>query len=341
MFRFAAEHLWYLYAVVPGAAALLWFASRRRKQALESLGDRGLMARLTDSVSIGRRRFQGATLVAALALVVTGLLRPQFGSRLETVEREGQDIVVALDVSNSMLAEDIAPNRLERAKASLRGFMRSLRGDRIGLVAFAGEAFVQMPLTVDYGAAAMFLAAMDPDVSSVPGTNLGAALETALDAFEREQGEHRVIILITDGEDHVGAIEEQVERARDTGVPIHAVGIGSLEGVPIPDFDTNGRRIGFHRDGSGNVVTTRLDEATLRLISRETGGRYVRLATGSALDVLAEQIAAEQGRSFESQQVTQFEEQYQVFVGAALLLLLANSFTPDRRRTPSEWRGRF
>jgi Ca-activated chloride channel family protein len=188
----------------------------------------------------------------------------------------------------------------------------------------------------------LFLNAMEPGIVPVQGTNLGAALQVALDAFDEQVRQDRLLILITDGEDHEGEMAGAIARAVDLEIEIHSVGIGSQQGVPIPEFDEFGRRSGFKRDADGGAVTTRLDEETLRDIARQTGGNYSR-ASGSAgvLDALADEIAALEGHEFEAQQVTQFEEQYQIFLGMAILLLIAEFLIPDRRRVKTEWRGRF
>ena len=212
----------------------------------------------------------------------------------------------------------------------------------MGLVAFAGEAFVQSPLTLDYGAATLFLNAMDTDMISVQGTNLGQAVEVALDAFADTDRRHRVLVVITDGEDQEGEVDGAIERAIDEGVQIFTVGIGSTDGVPIPETDANGQSSGFKRDDDGTVVTTRLDEASLQTIATRTGGVYYRAsAAGTELTSLAEEVSAGDGQEFEAEQVTLFDEQYQIFLGLALVLLFAESLVPDRRRLHAAWTGRF
>lgn len=341
MFRFGQiEWLWAL-AVLPLLALLLWVSARARRNALARFGDSLLVARLTRSVSERARLVKGVLVVAAVGLVILALARPQFGTRVETVQSRGQDVMVALDLSESMRAEDVTPNRLERARLSVLRLMRRLDGDRIGLVAFAADAFVQSPLTVDYAAAAMFLGAMTPDLVPVQGTNLGAALRVSLDAL-RDAREARVLVVVTDGEDHEGGIDEQIERAVAAGVRIHMVGLGSAEGVPIPVLDDQGRRTGFKRDADGNVVTTRLDEETLRRVAEATGGRYVRAGgTGAALDDLVDEIAGVEGEAVEARQVTQFEERYQIVLALALALLVAETLISDRKKADEEWTGRF
>jgi len=218
-----------------------------------------------------------------------------------------------------------------------------LDGDRIGLVAFAGEAFVQSPLTLDYAAAAMFLNAMEPGLVPVPGTDLGAAIETALDGFGQVGERIRQVVVITDGEDHEGALDAAVERAVDEGVRVHTVGIGSTEGVPIPSFDEAGAPDGFLRDEEGSVVTTRLDDVTLQRVADRTGGAYYHAATGSgaAFDRLVEELTGGEGEEIESREVTLFEEQYQIFLGLALALLLVETLIPERRRVADAWVGRL
>jgi Ca-activated chloride channel family protein len=281
-------------------------------------------------------------LLAVLGFLVLAAARPQFGTRVETVRRRGQDVMVALDLSNSMLAEDVAPNRLERARLAILRLLGRLDGDRIGLVAFAGDAFVQSPLTSDYAAAAMFLNAMDPEMMPVQGTNLGEAMRFALDALDQGAREDRVVLLVTDGEDHEGELEPQIRRATESGTKIHTVGIGSLEGVPIPEVDPGTGRRGFQRDEDGKVVTTRLDETTLRQIADATGGRYVRVAPGTtALDELVDEIAAGEGEETDAREVTQYEEQFQIFLGLAVALLFLESLIPERRKSEEAWRGSF
>ena len=340
MFRYGdAAWLWGL-VLVPFLLVLLAWAGRARKAALERFGDPELVRRLTASVSEPARRWKAALQVVAVAMLLFALARPQFGTRVETVRSVGQDVVVALDLSRSMLAEDVSPNRLERARLAILRLMQQLDGDRIALVAFAADAFVQSPLTTDYGAAAMFLDAMEPELMPIQGTDLGAALRVSLDALE-EAREARVLLLVTDGEDHEGAYEEQLARAREMGVTVHVVGLGSTDGVPIPEYDDRGRRQGFLRDEEGAIVTTRLEESTLRAVAEANGGSYVRVgAGGTAFDDLVDRIAGGEGEEIEAREITQFEEQYQIFLGIALVLLIVDLLVTDRRTAERAWRGR-
>jgi Ca-activated chloride channel family protein len=342
VFRFGFPLGLYAYLMLPVLVVVFWFAHQRRRQAMARFGELALVRQLSRTVSHHGRNAKMLLLLGALAMLVTGLGRPQFGTRVETVRREGNDIIVAIDLSNSMLAEDLAPNRLERAKLAVARLIDRLRGDRVGLVAFAGGAFVQSPLTIDYAAARLFLNAMDPGIMPVQGTNLGAALSVSLDAFDEDVHQHRVLVVITDGEDHEGEIETAVERAAQQGVRILTVGIGSADGVPIPEYDPSGQRRGFKRDADGNVVTTRLDQETLLWVADATGGEYYHVTSrGTELNALADEIASMGGREIEAGQVTQFEEQYQIFLGLGLVLLLVESLVPERRNVAMEWKGRF
>ena len=342
MFRFASIEMLVSLLVIPVLGVFFFLTRKARRRALALFGDLELVRKLSATLSPRARLAKRLLTLAAVALLVVALARPQFGTRVETVRNEGQDVMIALDVSRSMMAEDVAPNRLGRARLEIMRIIQRLDGDRIGLVAFAGNAFVQSPLTVDYGAAALFLNAMDPGLIPVQGTNLGEALTVALDAFEEGTRDYRVLVVVTDGEDHEGEIAQALERAVDEGVRIHTVGIGSLEGVPIPEFNDSGVRSGFIRDEEGNVVTTRLDEATLTRVAESTGGRYFpALATGANLDPLIEEITGGEGRELEAREVTQFEEQFQIFLGLALALLVAEGLISDRRRSKAIWVGRF
>ena len=342
MFRFASIEILFALLLIPALGAFFLATRSARQRSLARFGDLELVQKLSATLSRRARVAKSLLTLASVALLVLALARPQFGTRVETVRSEGQDVMVALDVSQSMMAEDVAPNRLERARLEIMRIIQRLEGDRIGLVAFAGNAFVQSPLAIDYGVAALFLNAMDPGLIPVQGTNLGEALTVTLDAFEEGTRDHRVLVVVTDGEDHEGEIELALERAVDQGVRIHTVGIGSLDGVPIPDFNASGVRSGFIRDDEGNVVTTRLDESTLTHIAESTGGRYFpALGPGANLDPLLEEITGGEGRELEAREVTQFDEQFQIFLGLALALLVAEGLIPDRRRSKVVWAGRF
>ena len=335
MFRFGDGIALWSLALVPLLVALYWYAGRRGRALLDRFGEHDLVRKLRPAVSVTAGRWKASLVVVAFALLAFALARPQFGTRVETLRRQGQDVVVALDVSRSMYAEDVAPNRLERAKIEVGRIIQRLDGDRIGLVAFAGDAFVQSPLTADYGAAMMFLNAMDPESMSTQGTDLARAIEVSIEALDETPPENRIVVVVTDGEDHEGGLAEALVAANEAEVTIHTVGVGSAEGVPLPDVGGSGGGGRFRRDDAGNVITTRLNETALQDIALQTGGEYHRIGQGAGgLGRLVERIEGG-GREVESREVTQFEEQYQIFLGAALLLLALEFIVPGRKRRPA------
>jgi Ca-activated chloride channel family protein len=292
-------------------------------------------------MSLRRQRIKALILVSSLLLLLLALARPQFGTRVETVKREGQDIFVALDVSFSMLAEDIRPSRLEKARREISQLIERLQGDRIGLIAFAGEAFVQCPLTLDYGAARLFLSAMDPELIPVPGTAIGEAIRKATEAFSVEDQKSKILLIITDGEDHLGGVEKVLAEAVQAGVIIYTIGIGTLEGVPIPDSESE-RRGSFKKDRQGQVILTRLNESGLRKIAKSTGGDHYRVTAGAVeLDQIYASIAGMHKQELSTRQVTLFDEKFQPVLGLGLILLIAEFLLSGSRRIREEWKGRF
>ncbi len=301
-----------------------------------------LVQKLSRSVSRKRQIWKVILILVVMFLLILSLARPQLGSNLSTFKREGQDIIVALDVSVSMLAEDIKPNRLEKAKHEISSLIDKLQGDRIGLIAFSGKAFVQCPLTLDYGAAKMFLDMMEPELIPVPGTALSEAINKAITSFVEKERKYKVLILITDGEGHIGEPVETAKAASKEGVVIYCVGIGSSQGVPIPLSDERGNRIGFKKDRNGEVVMTKLDELTLEKIALETAGKYFRASTGEVeLEKIYNDLADMEKKELASQQFSQYEDRFQGLVGLAIFFLVLEVLIPERRRERKEWKGRF
>ena len=334
--RFGASfYLWFLFAV-PVIAGLLALDAHRRRRLLERLGDRALVDRLSQSLSVEKRIMKGLLVVVAAAFLVLALARPQWGMKTETVRRRGVDVMVAVDTSMSMLSEDMKPNRLAQARSAIRGLFDLLQGDRVGLVAFAGTAYVACPLTLDYGAAAMFVDILDTDLLPVHGTNIAAAIRAATEAFPKEEGRHKVIVLVTDGEDHEGDVDAAVSEAVDRGIIIHAVGVGATGGVPIPIRNARGDVTGYKEDREHRKVTSRLDEGALQAIAGATHGKYFRSTPeGIELQSVYEEIAAMDPKNMTSRTVTRFEERYIIPLGAALLLLGIETALGDRRRRPA------
>jgi len=329
----AAENFWLLGLVlVLGILGILLL--RRKKEALSRFGDLPLVLKTAPDISFTRQRVKLFLYLTGLVFVVASLARLQFGTHMEMLKREGQDIIVAVDVSQSMAARDMAPNRLEKAKQELRGIIDRLRGDRIGLVAFAGEAFVQCPLTLDYSAAKFLLASLDHNAVSVQGTSISSAIEMATRSFDIQTKKHKVLVLLTDGEDHEGDIELFTEEARSQGVKIYTVGIGNPEGEPIPILDRAGNQVGFMKDPeTGDVILSRLDENTLRRISLATGGKYYLATAGEIeLDRIFEEIGAMEKKELEGTLVTHYDDRYQGPLILAILFLVGEFFLPARKR---------
>jgi Ca-activated chloride channel family protein len=290
-------------------------------------------AEITRTVPKYRRRMKKMINLGALFFMILALMRPQWGFTWEEVKRQGIDIMIALDTSNSMLAEDVKPNRLERSLLAIKDLVHKLKGDRVGLIAFSGTAFLQCPLTIDYNG--FLLALNDISVETIPvgGTSLANAIYTAIDSYEGGGKKHRVIIVITDGEDLEGGAEEAALKAKSKGVTIFCVGIGTKEGELIPVRTPQGK-MEFLKDEKGNVVRTRIDEETLQRIAVETGGIYVR-ATGAefGLDVIYDQkLSKLEKEELKSRMEKKYKERFQLPLLAAVILLLLGSVIGDRRR---------
>jgi len=342
MIRFANIHFLYLLVLIPLLVIFFLLAFKFKKRAMQQFASLELLEKLARSTSIKKQIVKVLLLVLAIASLIVAIARPQIGTKLEKVKREGLDIVVAVDVSKSMLAEDIKPNRLEKAKHEISNFIDILEGDRIALVAFAGEAFVQCPLTLDYGAARIFLSIIDTDLIPTPGTAIGNAIKKGIETFNTKSKKNKVMVLITDGEDHTGTAMKYAEQAEKEGIVIYTVGLGSPDGVPIPIYDERGRRVGFKKDENGEVVITKLDEVTLEKIALQTNGKYYRASPGEEeLDEIFKKISGMEKQTLESREFTQFEERFQYFLGFALLLLVIEIIITDRKKVKKDWRGRF
>jgi Ca-activated chloride channel family protein len=339
--RFEDPQLLWLALLAPLLALFFAWALWRKAVLLRRFADPAMLRRLTAGTSLARQILKMLLLLGTVLLLALALARPQWGSKMELVQRKGLDVVVAVDVSLSMLAEDIRPNRLTRSKQEIQRFVERLEGDRAALVAFAGDAFLQCPLTSDYAAFRIFLDVLDPGLIEAPGTDLSRAMEVALKSFPPGEGKHRVIVLLTDGEDHGGRALKVAEEAAKRGVVIYTVGIGSVTGVPIPVTDGGGHRA-YKRDLRGGIVTTRLDPELLAQIARVTGGEFYHAQPGQfeLLEVL-KKINAMEKRTFDAEQVSRFEERFQGPLAAALVLLILESLISDRRRRKGAWIGRF
>jgi len=318
------SHPWILHFlwVVPLTFLLLIVSSRRRAQALTRFADPPLLERLVGEMKKERQVLRSACLLAAMGFMVLAWAGPRWGSHYQEVRRKGVDMIIALDVSRSMLVEDVAPNRIERAKREISDLIRVLEGDRVGLVAFAGAAFTHCPLTLDYGAMTLFLTSLTPDMAPSPGTDLGAAIDHAISSFDPASETDKVILLITDGEDNEGRGLEAARKAARKGIKIFVFGIGDPSGGPIPSADGKG---GFKKDNKGQLVLSRLDEEGLKEIAAATGGSYVRSVAGDLdLDLLYFDGIKQKTKAAElkSGKIKVYEERFPIFVMVAFFLLL-------------------
>lgn len=329
MFRFAhIEYLWLLMLIPVFIAGYIAFIQRKKRQ-LKAFGDPELTAELMPNVSRIRPIVKFGLVLLAFALLVIAVARPQYGQKEKTVKRQGIEVMIALDISNSMLAEDVAPNRLDRAKQMLSKLIDNMVDDKVGLIVFAGEAYVQLPITCDYVSAKMFLNTITPDLIKTQGTAIGDAIMTCIRSFgEEEKGVSRAIILITDGENHEDDALAAAKAATEKGIKVFVAGIGKPDGSPIPVPGTNN----FRKDRSGNVVVSKLNEDMCREIAQAGQGIYVRCDnTNTATRAIQKELDNLASSEIETKVYADYNEQYQGFVLLALLILLIDFFIFNRK----------
>lgn len=326
MFRFANIELLYLLLAVPAMAVLFELMIRKRGQMMARFGSEVAVKRLAPEVSVARLRVKFWLFAVAFALLVVAAARPQMGSKLREVEREGVEIMVALDVSNSMLASDFSPNRLERTKYAVSRVIEGLSEERIGVVVFAGDAYVQLPITSDYLTARNFVERISPTQVTKQGTAIGAALDLATSAFSSDSEGSRVVILVTDGENHEDDALKAAERAAERGVKVYTIGIGTPEGAPI-NIDGD-----FIRDSEGEIVVSKLDETTLQKIAATTEGAYIRATSASVgVQEIVDMINRTEKSKFKTEIFEEYDEKYHIPLVAALVLLLVELVVLPRR----------
>ena len=339
--RFATPQAFWLMLIIPLLAGFFIYAFQKKGKTLRRFAQVEMLKRMTDGISRKRQAFKSGLILLVAFFSVLALARPQFGTKMELMRRKGLDVVVAVDVSLSMYAEDIKPNRMARSKQEIGKFVDRLAGDRVALAAFAGEAFLQCPLTMDYGAFKIFLDILGPDLIQTPGTDIASALETSLKAFDPKDRKYRVIVLLTDGEDHSGRAEKLAEEAARLGVTIYTVGIGLTQGVPIPLKDEQGN-VSYKKDQQGGIVTTKLDEELLQKIALATNGKYYHAEPGRfELEEILKEINKMEKRELESERMSQYEDRFQIPLGIAIVLLIGEMLISDRKRRRQEWSGRF
>jgi len=343
LIRFLYPQLLFGLLVIPLIILIYIYFFNKKNRDLERFANRMILPKITPSLSLKKQYVKALLITLSLFFLIVSLARPQFGTKMEVIKRKGIDLMIVLDVSKSMFAEDIAPNRLIRAKMEISKIIDRLQGDRVGLVIFSGIPFVQCPLTVDYAAAKLMLEIIHPDLIPVPGTNLSHAIELAQKAFvDTLDQKSKVMILISDGEDHQGEIEKIAQKAADKGIKIFTVGIGSIEGVPIPDYDKNGNKIGLKKDRKDNIVVTKLNEMVLEKIALLTDGKYLHAsATDAEIHRIFEEIEKMDKQEYDAKKYSQYEERFYIPLAVSFFLLILEFLIPDKKRKSQLWRGRF
>ena len=329
MFRFGEPVCVYLLIILPLLAIFYLYSNYCRRKRIRKYGDPGLLSQLMPMVSPYRMHLKFWLQFTAIALIIFVLARPQFGSKMETVKRSGIETVIALDISNSMLAEDVVPNRLEKSKRLVSKLMDSFTNDKVGMIVFAGQAFTQLPITSDYISAKMFLDAIDPTLIASQGTDIGGALNLAMKSFTPKEEVGRAIIIITDGENHEGGAEEAARAAAEKGMQVFVLGVGSPEGSPIP---SGTRANDFRKDKDGNVIVTRLNEQMCQSIAQAGKGMYIRVDnSNSAQRLLQSEIDKLAKADVETTIFTEFDEQFMVIAWMALIVLVLEILVLERK----------
>ncbi|MCD6659602.1 MAG: VWA domain-containing protein [Lentimicrobium sp.] len=333
MFRFEHTIFLNLMLALPLLVILYWMYLRWKKSVAQKIGDAGVVKRLMTDTSPARQHIRFILLMLSLASLLLALANPQIGSKLEKVQRKGVDLVIAIDVSNSMLAQDIQPSRLERARQSILRLIDDLENDRIGLIVFAGKAYTQLPITTDYSAAKMMVSTIKPDMVPTQGTAIGQAIEMGMASFKEEDG-GKAIIVITDGENHEDDAIGKAKEAAENGIRVYTIGMGLAEGAPIPEIKNN-QITGFKKDRSGNTIITRLDESMLQNIAEAGNGIYVRASNSQAgLKKVFEEIGKLDESTFESFNYADYDDRFQYFIALSLLFLVIAFMLNERK---SKW----
>lgn len=331
MFRFANPEYLIALWLIPALIVLFVLFNRNRKRLLEKFADKDILKFIMYSYSGAKSKLKFAIILVTLSLLIIAFSNPQVGTKMQEVKQTGIDVYILLDVSRSMAAEDIKPNRLEKAKYQISNLIQKLRGDRIGLIVFSGDAYIQFPLTTDYSAANLFLSAVDFNSVPQPGTAIASAINMAVQSFDSAATD-KAIILITDGEDHEGDIDAAVDEATELEIKIYTIGLGSPDGLPIPVYDNRGKQVGFKQDNNGQTVLTRLNENILREIADNGNGKYYRGNNyEDYLDKIYSDLSTLEQAEFGVKKVTDYEDRFYYFLIPAIILLIIELFISDKR----------
>ncbi|MCB0480364.1 MAG: VWA domain-containing protein [Flavobacteriales bacterium] len=321
----------YLLVLIPIFALVYVYHMRWRKKSLHLFADSSLVDHTIPLFPKHKPLAKFFLFGIAFIFIILGLANPQIGSKLEEVKREGIDLMLAIDLSNSMLAEDLTPNRLEKSKRAISKLIDRLHSDRIGIVVFGGDAYTQLPLTTDYAAAKLFLSTISTDIIPTQGTNIAAAIEQSLKGFDEQSKAGKAIVIITDGENHEDDAVKAAENAAEEGITVHTVGMGSSQGVPIPIY-RNGQRIGYRKDKEGNSVVTKLNEVMLQELAVAGKGLYVRATNSDAgLDLIMDELETLETAEYGSKVFTDYEDRFQYFVGFGIFLLILEFLISEKR----------
>ena len=326
------EKIWFwVLAIIPIVLLIFLVLQLWKYRAQKRFAHKPMFRKLSPNTSLFKSILKIVMLCLAVAFLAIALVNPKIGTKLETVKREGVDIVFAVDVSKSMLAEDVAPNRLDKAKQLVTQIINNLASDRVGIIAYAGKAFPQLPITTDYGSAKMFLQSMNTDMLSSQGTAINEAINLAKTYYDDDEQTNRVLIIISDGEDHSNASANVAEEAGEEGIRIFTIGVGTAKGDRIPE-KRNGVLLNYKKDQNGETVITRLDEETLKSIAKEANGVYINgNKTSVVVDEIRDILNKMDKTEFEAKQFADFESQFQWFLGAAILLLFIDIFLLERK----------
>lgn len=330
MFRLANPEYLYALLVIPALIVFFWYSRIKRKKALALFAQKEILSVLMPNASAGRPILKFVVLLLALTSLIIGIARPQFGSKLKTEKRKGIELMIALDVSNSMMSEDIQPNRLERAKRAISQLVDKLSNDKIGLIVFAGDAYTQLPITADYVSAKLFLNSISPEMVPTQGTAIGAAIELGIKSFSPTFEGSKAMIIITDGENHEDDAVGAAAEAAKNGIVVYTIGMGSPEGGPIPEF-RNGQK-SYRKDKQGNTVVTKLDEQMLQKIAEAGKGAYLRANNAQVgLNNLLSEINKMEKSELETQIYADYADKFQYFIGFGLFLIFLDFMILERK----------
>jgi Ca-activated chloride channel family protein len=331
IFRFENSLFLYGLALIPLMVFIFLLVLKWRRKSLNKIAEAGLQSIVLPQLSKSKVVWRFIFWCLAMAFLVIAIANPQFGTKLEEAKREGIDIMIALDVSNSMKAQDLAPNRLENAKQSIGRLINNLNEDRIGIIVFAGQSYVQLPITTDYSSAKLFLESISCDMIPTQGTAIGAAIDLAVESFDPKSPAAKAIIVITDGENHEDDAVKSAETAAEKGMTVHTIGMGSEAGVPLP-LVSNGNIVGYRKDNEGNTVVSKLNTALLKEIAAAGKGIFVQAGRSqSALSVVKDELNKMEKKEYASKRYTDYEGRFQFFLAAAIFLLISESLLSERK----------